>query len=131
MHGVVPPPVPAGRHTNLHRTYNLRRLLCVPALISDAQIRSRDIHGSYICFSLSSRVPAFCTLVSSASLMVFLGLVACDAWPKGILALGILVVFVMCLQSLVYAAHCCAAHVTMAVHASQEFLGTAGAVENV
>jgi len=96
-------------------------------------IRSRDVYGSYVFFSLSSRVPAFCTLISSASLMVFLGLVAYDIWPKGVLVLGITVVIGMCFQFLIYYSQRCAAHVTvegymLAVHTAQGFLGTA---ENV
>ncbi|KIM36066.1 hypothetical protein M413DRAFT_46337, partial [Hebeloma cylindrosporum] len=43
--------------------------------------RSRDIYGSFVFFSMSSRMPTFCTLISSMSLMSFLGLVAYDARP--------------------------------------------------
>lgn len=68
-------------------------------------IRARDVYGTYFFFSLSSRVPAFCTLVSSVSLTIFLALVAYDTWPEVVLVLGITVVFGMCLQFPIYAAH--------------------------
>ncbi|KIM41504.1 hypothetical protein M413DRAFT_72188 [Hebeloma cylindrosporum] len=67
--------------------------------------RARDIYDSYVFFSLSSRMPTFCMLLSSVSLMAFLGLIACDAWPVGVLVIGILVAFVMILQFIVYGMH--------------------------
>ena len=50
-------------------------------------------------------MPTFCMLVSSISLMTFLGLVAFDASPVGVLVIGILVVLVMTIQFIVYATH--------------------------
>ena len=44
-------------------------------------------------------------LVSSMSLMTFLGLVAFDASPIGALLIGILVVLVMAMQFIVYGTH--------------------------
>jgi hypothetical protein len=41
-------------------------------------------------------------LVSSISLMTFLGLVAFDASPAGVLVIGVLVVLVMAIQFIVY-----------------------------
>jgi hypothetical protein len=61
--------------------------------------------------------------------MTFLGLVAYDVWPKGVLALGIMVAVVMCLQFLINYAQRCTAHVTegytLAVHTAQGFFGMA------
>ena len=44
-------------------------------------------------------------LVSSISLMAFLGVVAYDASPAGVLVIGILVVLVMIVQFIVYGTH--------------------------
>ena len=44
-------------------------------------------------------------LVSSTSLMTFLGVVAFDASPVGVLVIGILVVLVMTIQFIVYGTH--------------------------
>jgi hypothetical protein len=44
-------------------------------------------------------------LVSSISLMTFLGLVAFDVSPVGVLVIGILVVLVMTIQFIVYGTH--------------------------
>ena len=52
-------------------------------------------------------------LVSSMSLMAFLGLVAFDVSPIGVLVIGILVVLVMTIQFIVYGTHQCA---TSSVH---------------
>jgi len=49
-------------------------------------------------------MPTFCMLLSSLSLMFFLGLVAFEAWPIGVLVLGALVVLIMTLQFIVYGA---------------------------
>ena len=78
------------------------------AHIVPSQCRSRDVYGSYTFFSLSSRVPTFCTLISSISLMSFLGLVAYDARPLGVVVIGTLVILVMMLQFIVYGTHRCA-----------------------
>ena len=43
-------------------------------------------------------MPTFCMLVSSLALMSFLGLIAFEAWPVGVLVIGVLVVLVMILQ---------------------------------
>ena len=50
-------------------------------------------------------MPTFCVLVSSISLMTFLGLVAFDASPVGVLLIGILVVLAMTMQFIVYGTH--------------------------
>jgi len=42
-------------------------------------------------------------LLSTISLVVFLGLVAYDVWPIGVTVIGILVVLMMLLQFIVYA----------------------------
>jgi len=44
-------------------------------------------------------------LVSSISLMAFLGVVAFDVSPIGVLVIGILVVLVMVMQFIVYGTH--------------------------
>ncbi|EDR13445.1 uncharacterized protein LACBIDRAFT_323094 [Laccaria bicolor S238N-H82] len=64
--------------------------------------RARDVYGSYFFFSLSARVPGLCMFTSALSLMLFLELVAFDAWPEGV---------VMSLQFLVYGAHWCVGRV--------------------
>ena len=50
-------------------------------------------------------MPTFCMLVSSISLMSFLGLVAFDTSPIGVLVIGALVVLVMTIQFIVYGMH--------------------------
>jgi len=61
--------------------------------------------------------------------MVFLGLVAYDVLPNGVLILGIMAVIVMCCQFLIYYGQRCTAHVTdgymLAVQTAQGFLATA------
>ena len=42
-------------------------------------------------------------LLSTISLVVFLGLVAYDVWPIGVSVIGVLVVLMMLLQFIVYA----------------------------
>jgi hypothetical protein len=44
-------------------------------------------------------------LLSTISLMAFLGLVAYDVWPTGVLVIGVLVVLLMVLQFIVYVMH--------------------------
>ena len=44
-------------------------------------------------------------LLSAISLMAFLGLVAYDVWPIGVLVIGMLVVLLMALQFIVYGMH--------------------------
>ena len=44
-------------------------------------------------------------LLSAISLMVFLGLIAYDAWPIGVLVIGVLVTLMMLLQFIVYGMH--------------------------
>jgi len=50
-------------------------------------------------------MPTFCMLVSSTSLMSFMGLIAYDARPLSVLMIGVLVVLVMILQFIVYGTH--------------------------
>ena len=75
------------------------------------QVRARDVYGSYFFFSLSSRVPSLCMFISASCLMAFLGLVAFNAWPYGVMAVSFLVGVVMSLQFLVFGAHWCATRV--------------------
>ena len=44
-------------------------------------------------------------LLSTISLMAFLGLIAYDVWPIGVLVIGVLVVLAMVLQFIVYGIH--------------------------
>ena len=44
-------------------------------------------------------------LLSTISLMAFLGLIAYDVWPIGVLVIGVLVVLAMVLQFIVYGMH--------------------------
>jgi len=50
-------------------------------------------------------MPTFCMLVSSTSLMSFMGPIAYDAGPLSVLVIGVLVVLVMILQFIVYGTH--------------------------
>ncbi|KAK2459535.1 hypothetical protein APHAL10511_008441 [Amanita phalloides] len=75
--------------------------------------RAKDVFGSYFFFSLSARVPALCMVFSGMSLMLFLGLVAFEAWPQAVLVISFLIGLILSLQFLVYSAHWCA---TKAVH---------------
>jgi len=52
-------------------------------------------------------MPTLCTLISSISLMSFLGLIAYDARPTGVLVIGVLIILVMFLQFIVYGTHQC------------------------
>ncbi|TFK35298.1 hypothetical protein BDQ12DRAFT_688289 [Crucibulum laeve] len=69
--------------------------------------RALDVYNSYFFFSLSARVPALCMFISALSLMGFLGLVAYDAFPQGVIVVCFLVGVVMSLQFLVYGVHRC------------------------
>ncbi|KAG6886933.1 hypothetical protein C0995_003103 [Termitomyces sp. Mi166 len=64
--------------------------------------RALDIFTTYAFFSLSARVPAFCLFASSLALMVFLGMVAFEVWPGGVLLMCGVVGVVMSLQFLVW-----------------------------
>ena len=44
-------------------------------------------------------------LLSTSSLVAFLGLVAYDVWPIGVLVMGVLVALMMLLQFIMYAMH--------------------------
>ncbi|KAF8803090.1 hypothetical protein BYT27DRAFT_7195962 [Phlegmacium glaucopus] len=81
-------------------------------------VRARDVYGSYFFFSLSARVPALCMFISAFCLMGFLGLVAFNAWPQGVIAVCFLVGVVMSLQFLVFGAHWCATRVVEGGRAS-------------
>ena len=93
------------------KTFMVRSTFLTPtpqSHIVASQSRSHDVYGSYVFFSLSSRVPTFCTLISSISLLLFVGLVAYDARPLGVVVIGVLVILVMMLQFIVYGTHYCA-----------------------
>jgi len=44
-------------------------------------------------------------LLSTVSLIAFLGLVAYDVWPIGVMVFGVLVVLLMALEFIVYGVH--------------------------
>ncbi|KAF8163851.1 hypothetical protein B0H34DRAFT_341343 [Crassisporium funariophilum] len=75
------------------------------------QYRAKDVYDSYFFFALSARVPALCMFISALSLMGFLGLVAFEAWPQGVIVVCFVVGVVMSLQFLVFGAHWCAERV--------------------
>ncbi|KAF8346197.1 hypothetical protein F5887DRAFT_125664 [Amanita rubescens] len=77
--------------------------------------RAKDLFDSYFFFSLAARVPALCMLISGVSLMIFLGLVAYDAWPQAVLVISFLVGLIMSLQFLAYSAHWCAVRIVKGV----------------
>jgi len=52
-------------------------------------------------------MPTFCMAVSSTLFVAFIGLVALDAWPVGVMVIGPLVVLVMTLQFIVFVIHQC------------------------
>jgi hypothetical protein len=67
------------------------------------QYRTRDVYSSYF-FALCSRMPAICMLISTFALMAFLGLVAFEVWPQGVLAVSFFIGIIMSLQFLVFGA---------------------------
>ncbi|TFK72754.1 hypothetical protein BDN72DRAFT_792046 [Pluteus cervinus] len=80
--------------------------------------RAKDVFDSYFFFSISSRVPAFCMFASSVALMLFLGMVAFDVWPQGVLVTCFLVGLVMTMQFLVYGVHWTATRVVQGSRAA-------------
>jgi hypothetical protein len=50
-------------------------------------------------------------VLSAVSLMLFLGLVAYEAWPQAVLVISFLIGFLMTSQFLAYGAHWCAVKV--------------------
>jgi len=50
-------------------------------------------------------MPTFCMVVSSISLMAFLGLIAYNGWSVGVVVIGAFVVLVMILEFVVYGIH--------------------------
>jgi hypothetical protein len=62
-------------------------------------------------------------LLSAISLMAFLGLVAYDVWPIGVLVIGVLVVLLMALQFIVYGMHQFAASALRAWKAGKDSMG--------
>jgi len=55
--------------------------------------------------------------------MAFLGLVAYDVWPIGVLLIGVLVVLLMALQFIMYGMHLCAASALPAWKAGMDSMG--------
>ncbi|KAF8639358.1 hypothetical protein AX17_001547 [Amanita inopinata Kibby_2008] len=91
--------------------------------------RAKDVFDSYFFFSLSARVPALCMLLSGLSLMSFLGLVAYEAWPEGVLVTCFFFGLIMTLQFLAYSAHWCMTKVVQGGRAGSQ--GIARAVRAV
>lgn len=67
--------------------------------------RALDVYSSYVFFSISARVPTLCMVASAISLMAFLGLVAFDLWPTGVIVVSFLFGVVMSLQFLIFGCH--------------------------
>ncbi|KAH6914864.1 hypothetical protein BKA70DRAFT_557266 [Coprinopsis sp. MPI-PUGE-AT-0042] len=67
--------------------------------------RALDVYGTYIFFSISARVPTLCMVASALSLMGFLGLVAFELWPRGVVVVSFMVGVILSLQFLVYGCH--------------------------
>lgn len=64
--------------------------------------RARDVFDSYFFFSISSRMPVVCMLISGGALMVFLVLVAWESWPEGVMLVSAFVGTMMTLQFFVW-----------------------------
>lgn len=82
--------------------------------------RARDLYGSYFFFALCSRMPAVCMFTSALALMTFLGLVAFEVWPQGVLVVCFFVGLIMTLQFLVFGAHWCANKIVAGGKASKQ-----------
>ncbi|KAJ2923754.1 hypothetical protein H1R20_g13337, partial [Candolleomyces eurysporus] len=67
--------------------------------------RALDLYGSYAFFSVSARVPTLCMVASACCLLVFLGLVAFEMFPAGVVIGCFGVGMLMSLQFLVYGCH--------------------------
>ncbi|KAG6836570.1 hypothetical protein H0H93_006674 [Arthromyces matolae] len=85
--------------------------------------RARDVYSSYFFFALSARVPALCTFCSATALMVFMGLVAFEVWPTGVLLTCFVIGIVMTLQFLVFGAHWCVLRIVGTVRWVVRLLG--------
>jgi hypothetical protein len=59
-------------------------------------------------------------LISALALMAFLGLVAFEVWPQGVVVVCFFVGLIMSLQFLVYGAHWCANKIVAGGKASKE-----------
>jgi len=62
-------------------------------------------------------------LLSTVSLIAFLGFVAYDVWPIGVLVIGVLVVLLMALELIVYGVHQCAASALRVWRAGMDSMG--------
>ncbi|KAJ8455138.1 hypothetical protein ONZ45_g19039 [Pleurotus djamor] len=69
--------------------------------------RAKDIFDSYFFFAISARVPCFCMLISAISLLGFLGRVAYNVWPEGVIIACFVVGMLMTLQFLAKGAVVC------------------------
>ncbi|KDQ31513.1 hypothetical protein PLEOSDRAFT_23374 [Pleurotus ostreatus PC15] len=69
--------------------------------------RAKDVFDSYFFFAISARVPCFCMLVSAVSLLGFLGRVAYNVWPEGVIVACFFVGMLMTLQFLAKGAVLC------------------------
>jgi len=87
--------------------------------------RTKDLFDSYFFFCLSARIPSLCMLLSGFSLMLFLGLVAYNAWPQAVLVLSFIIGFMMTLQFLVFGAYWCAGKVMQGGRAGSQHIFTA------
>lgn len=69
------------------------------------QYRARDVYGSYFFFAICSRMPVICMSTSAIALTAFLGFVAFEVWPLGVLVVCFCVGIIMTLQFLVFGVH--------------------------
>ncbi|KAF8066531.1 hypothetical protein FPV67DRAFT_1417668 [Lyophyllum atratum] len=83
--------------------------------------RARDVYQSYFFFALSARVPVICLFASALALMVFMGLVAFQVWPMGVLVTCFFIGIIMTLQFLVFGAHWCALRIASGARRSVIF----------
>jgi len=64
--------------------------------------RAKDIYGSYLFFSLSARLPVLSMIISTTSLVFFLGRVAYNSLPGAVVAISLIFVLIMGLQFVVW-----------------------------
>ncbi|KAF8233690.1 hypothetical protein L208DRAFT_1015446, partial [Tricholoma matsutake] len=101
------------------RTISLASTLLVVSILSDAWFIWRfcsanittfkalavDIYDSYILFSITSRVPAFCVLTSFLSLLFWYMLQAFEAWQPVVITIMCVGFLLVTLQYWVDGAH--------------------------
>lgn len=69
------------------------------------QTNALDVYGTYLSFSLTSKVPLVCVFLSAACMMFFLTIVAASIWPQAAIVLCALAGMICTLQYLIYGVH--------------------------